>query len=194
VKTVVVEKGFFLPDDVEMPLSAFQSAEGRGLRVEYTAEQARALPHFDESLYAPIPPERFPALAGIPLGGLLGPTGMGMQPFTTGYPLGLSGLSLAADVEEGIPAEQPKEVQDYLRQQDEANVVISAGDDVLSRDGKKIGEVHSVTVDTQTGRPTTLEVRKGHFFVEDTTLLADAIASIDDGVITLNMDSDQLTG
>ena len=193
VKTVVVEKGFFLPDDIEVPLSAFQGTDARGLVVGYTAEQARTLPRFDESQYAPAPPESMPALSGLPLGGVLFPVGMGAQPFTTGY-LGLGGLPLAAAGVDGERmAEQPQAVQDYLKEEDENNAVISAGDDVLSRDGKKIGEVHSVTIDTQTGRPTTLEVRKGHFFVEDTTLLADTIASVDDGVITLNMDSAQLS-
>ena len=118
---------------------------------------------------------------------------MGAQPFTTGY-LGLGGISSCAAVDCGTHSlEQPQAVQEYLQQEDETHAVISEGDDVLSRDGKKIGEVHSVTIDTQTGRPTAIEVRKGHFFVEDTTLLADTIASVDDGVITLNMDSDQLS-
>ena len=209
VKTFVVEKGLLLHDDIELPLSALQDANaaGENIRLTLTAAQVKTLPRFDAGLYTPGPPEHAASYAGSPLGGLLWPAGYVGQPFAaSGYPLGAGVLPIAAPMmdaealnaetggeadEEGWP-DQPQSVRDYRRQEDAANAVISAGDMVVSRDGETVGEAHSVTIDTQTGMPTALVVRKGTLFVQDTTLMADSIASVDDGVITLNLDKNQL--
>lgn len=71
VKTLVVEKGWLLPDDIELPRQSLQESEGKDLSVIYTAEQVQALPRFDESQYTPLPPEQTRLFPGYPLGSLL---------------------------------------------------------------------------------------------------------------------------
>ena len=197
VKKIVVEKGFFLPDDIEVPLEAFQTVEAKAVHLTLSAEQARSLPRFDEDLYAPLPPERIPHFPGYPLGGILWPTEyMGASSVVGGYPLMAGGFPLAAsaieETEENVTPSLTPEVAAYRHHEDETNAVISEGAMVLSRDGKEVGVVHSVTVDTATGKPTVLVIRKGFLFVEDTTLPADTIASVDDGRVTLRLDHNQL--
>ncbi len=194
VKTLVVEKGMLLPDDVEIPLSAVQENGNGPVFVAYTAEQVHNLPHFDEQQYAPAPPAMQETFPNIPMGGLLWPGATMGQAFApSGFPFG-AGMALpVVGVEEGIRGEQPPQVEEYLHQQDVENVVISEGDDVYSRDGEKVGEIHSVTLDTTSGKPTAIVVRQGHFFGADTTFLADSIASVDDGIVTLNMDKKALS-
>ena len=194
VKTLVVEKGMLLPDDVEIPLNAVLESGNGPVTVGYTAEQVHNLARFDEQQYAPAPPEMGGMFPNAPLGGLLWPgTAMGQAFAPSGFPFG-AGMGLPVPIvdDEGS-REQPLEVQEYLHQQDVENIVMSEGDDVYSRDGEKIGEIHSVTIDTTTGKPTAITVRKGHFFGADTTFLADTIASVDDGIVTLNMDKRTLS-
>jgi len=194
VKTLVVEKGMLLPENVEIPLSAVLESGTSPITVGYTAEQVHGLAHFDEQQYAPAPPAMHDMFPNAPFGGLLWPgTAMGQAFAPGGYPFGASmGLPVPID-NDTDESEQPRAVADYLHQQDVENAVMSAGDDVYSRDGEKIGEIHSVTIDTLTGRPTAITVRKGHFFGADTTFLADSIASVDDGIVTLNMDKQALS-
>src|SRR5689334_4283587 len=113
VKTLVVEKGFFLPDDIEIPVEAVQESGKEQLTVQYTAEQVKDLPRFDESRYMPITPEQTPWIAGIPYAGALWPIGYPLQPFGGRVPL-------PAPVVAGeMAVAPPPEVQDHLRQQDE---------------------------------------------------------------------------
>lgn len=205
VKTVVVEKGLLLHNDIEVPLDALQSAdEARGgqVYIAYTSEQARSLPHFDITQYTPVPAQDT-ELGAYPTGGLLWGGGYVAQPFAgAGYPMGAGVLPFAAplmayggDMNEmvGQANEQSLEVREYRRHEDETNAIISEGDQVLSRDGETVGAVHSIVVDTVSGKPTALVVRKGLLFTHDTTLLADSIASVDDGVVTLTLDKSQLS-
>lgn len=194
VKTLVVEKGLLLPQDVEVPLSAVQESGQGPVVVGYTAEQAHNLPHFDEQQYAPAPPVLHETFPNVPLGGLLWPgAAMGQTFAPSGYPFGAGGAFPVPVLEDAVRGEQPPAVENYLHQQDVENAVISVGDDVYSRDGEKVGEIHSVTIDTATGKPTAIVVRHGFLFGTDTTFLADTIASVDDGVVTLNMDKRALS-
>ena len=54
------------------------------------------------------------------------------------------------------------------------------------------GEVHRVTFDSATARPTSLVVRKGWLFHEDKEIPAGAISTIAEGAVTLNMDKSEL--
>ena len=194
VKTLVVEKGMLLPDDIEIPLAAVLESGTGPVTVGYTAEQAHALPRFDAQQYSPAPPTLHESFSNAPVGGLLWPgSAMGQAFAPSGFPFG-AGMGLPVPVvDDDERGEQPAAVEEYLHQQDVENAIMSEGDDVYSRDGEKIGEIHSVTVDTASGKPTAITVRKGHFFGADTTFLADSIASVDDGIVTLNMDKRALS-
>src|SRR5579871_4504864 len=71
IKTLVVEKGWLLPDDIEIPLEVVQVDEDTGLRVRYTAEQVKSLPRFDESQYRTVPRDDTALLPPYPLGAFL---------------------------------------------------------------------------------------------------------------------------
>ncbi len=187
VKTFVVEQGWILPADTEIPLEAVLGDGRDVLSVRYTAEQIADLPRFDESQYSSVPQDQASAFMGYSADGLMWPNGYAFPPLAT------AGSPLPAPVVDGeLAMPLPPEVQERLRQQDESNAVISAGDDVISRDGEKVGEVQSVVFDSVTGRTTILTVRQGWLFHKDWEMSADVIASVDDGVVYLNVDKDQL--
>jgi uncharacterized protein YrrD len=189
IKTLVVEKGWLLPEDIELPLDAIQETGEKGVRVGYTAEQAKSLPHFEESRYIPASPEHTRAFQGYPFGGLLWPNGYGVPMFTpAGYPLPVPVAEEEKEASPSTEAEEPPEPQETC------TAVISAGDEVISREGEKVGEVHSVTFDSATRRPTHLVVRRGWLFHEDRELPAEVIASVENGAVYLNLERDQIEG
>jgi len=187
VKVVVAEKGWLLADDIEIPVEAIQEKGGEGLYIRYTAEQVKNLPRFDESRYTTTAPDQAFSFSGYPTGGLLWPNASMYPPyFSTGTPLPVP------IVDGEMAAPPPKEVQERLRQLDEHNAVISAGDSVLSLEGMKVGEVQQIGFDSVSGRPTHLTLRRGWLFHKEWDVPADAIASVDDGVVYLNLDKAQL--
>jgi len=186
VKTLVVEKGFFLPDDIEIPLTAVEEKGGQGLYVRYTAEEVKNLPRFDESQYMPLPPEQVNAFLGFPSPGTLWPIGYPLTPvsaFDYPHPFPSEGKSTSAPL---------SEVQEHQRRQAEENAVLSIGDSVYSKDGEKLGEIHRIGFDSVTGKPTSLVIRQGWLFHEDKEIPADAIASVSAGAVTLNLNKAEL--
>ncbi len=193
VKTLVVEKGMLLPDDVEVPLSAVLESGTARSRLDIRRNRYTICRTLTSSSMRPRRLNASETFPNAPLGGLLWPgAAMGQAFAPTGYPFGAAWDCLDV-VDEEMQTEQPSEVKEYLHQQDVENVIITEGDDVYSRDGEKVGEIHSVAVDTVSGKPTAFVVRQGHFFGADTTFLADTIASVDDGIVTLNMDKRALS-
>lgn len=187
VKTLVVEKGAFLPDDIEIPLEALDQNDALGLILRYSSEESKALPRFTEGQYRSAAEDPTAVTVGYPLGGLLLPNSYAPSAASnTGFPLFVPIVD--GQMEPYIPSEQ----EEWLRQQDENNAVISAGDEVLSWDLEKVGEVQSVFFDSVTGRPTRLVVRQGWLFHKDWEFTADAIATVDDGVIYLRQDKARL--
>lgn len=187
VKTFVVEKGWFLPDDVEIPLDAIQEQSEHGLTLRYSSEQSKALPRFAEGQYLPAVSEMPDSVTAYPVGSLLLPNGYVSPPVSnSGFPLFMPIL----DGEIATPTSSQEE--ERLRQLDENNAVISIGDEVMSGDMEKVGEVHNVFFDSGTGRPTRLIVRHGWLFHKDWEISAEMIASVDDGVIYLRQDKTQL--
>lgn len=187
VKSVVVERGHILPDDIEIPRDALQEEDPHTVRVAYTAEQLKTLPRFDESQYT-TPPSSTPyPAAGNPFGGLLWPIGYPSTAYMPGmYP---APLPFTPETSED-PVSQ--EVAEKQRQADLANAVIAIGSDVISQDGEKVGEVENIVFDTATGRPITLVLRRGFVVKENIDLPATAIASVDDEVVYLNLTKEQV--
>lgn len=200
VNTFVVERGWLLPEDIEVPLEGVQETENRSIQVAYTAAQAAQLPRFDESLYIPFPSELTQPFLTYPFGGILWPHGDAspmMAPSGLMPPLNVSdteGLDTdgfdAAEAPRPVPEES--EEAELLKQKAQNCAVIAAGDDVLSSDGEKIGEVQSVTFDSDTGRPTRLVVRHGKLFFEDKELPAESIASVHDGAVYLRLSKERM--
>jgi uncharacterized protein YrrD len=186
VKCVVVEKGHFLPDDVEMPLNALAGWRDAAVWVWPTAEEVRQMPRFDAGEYKPLPPEYFDTAARYGYGSLVLPLNTTFPPFSAGgYPLAAPWLPLLA---RPLTPEQEAE----RRAEDRNNAVIEAGNNVISADGHNVGQVYVLTFETETGKPLSLIIRRGILFHEDIALPAQTIASADDGVVYLNVDRDHI--
>jgi sporulation protein YlmC with PRC-barrel domain len=177
VKAAVVRHGTLLPEDFEIPISAFAPGSGDEVLVDYTADQVKALPRFIPDNYRqPLPDYRSPF--GYPPGGLLWP----------GADYSASGLDYARGT-----GETPSTDYDQIRSNyDDTTAVIEEGSDVMSRDGEKVGEVHSISVDPATGRPTRFVVRKGFLFTEDLELPLALVDSVGDDAVYLNVGKDDV--
>lgn len=182
VKAVVVRKGFFLPDDVEIPLDALAAGSDGAIRVPYSADQLHTLPRFQPGNYTEPPLDYVPPV-GYPVNALYWPLG-GFGPLLPpAMPTTPAGMGTA---EPAVSAE----VRAAWRREDLENAVIDEGSAVMSRDEQKVGEVHRLTFDPASGMLTHVVVRKGFIFSKDTELPASLIADVDDGVIYLSIDAD----
>jgi len=188
VKTVVIERGLLLTDDIEIPAEEITVSPGSGLVANHTADEIKAMPHFDESHYTPVRLDKPGWFMGMPYAGGLWPIGYPLQPY------GMPGAPLAAPVVKGEMAAVPPDDIESQAEEETLNSVISAGDQVVSHDGHVIGEVASVTLDDATGKPASLTVRQGWLFHKDRVLPAAWMESASDGVVYLNLDRDRLLG
>ena len=174
VKTAVIQKGFLLTEDIEVPIDAFEPGREGDVRLIYTADQVRDLPRFDQGDYTTPPPDAFSAWGYPAAAGLLWPV-----------------YRLPGPVVQEVPpsADQPGHA---VAQQNWDNAVIQEGSDVVSQDGEKVGEVHSIGFDPMTGRPTSLTVRRGFIFTEDFELPGDTIAMVSDRMVYLTLTQEQV--
>ena len=176
VRAAVIRKGLILTEDIRIPLSALQERPDGELRLSCTADQVKELPRFHDAEYT-APPAGYASPLGYPSAALLWPVDCPLPVPTAGTPR----PSLA-------------ESDEVLRQRgvDLDKVVIAQGSDIIDRDGDKVGEIHSVTVDATTGRPTKITIRKGILFTEDVELSADTIERVTDERVYLTLDKEQL--
>lgn len=177
VKEAVIRKGMILPEDVRVPLETMERAGKDVVRLRCTAAQIDDLPRFVEAEFTN-PPESYQPPIVYPYPAI-----------AFAWPLYYRG---AID-DSAFASEQwtPPEAREILLQQDLENAVIGEGSDVMSRDGEKVGEVHSITFDPDSGRPSRLVVRSGFLFTEERELPAETIQAADDGVIYLKLDKDE---
>jgi sporulation protein YlmC with PRC-barrel domain len=185
VKSIVVEKGLLLKDDVEIPTEELSAAKGEELICARSAAEVEDLPRFHEDLYT-VPPEGIFGTAGVPAGALwpaaYPPTGyVGGYPYQAAFPAFVLG-------DPNRPPDYSEE-EAIHRRLDQENAVIKAGDKVVASDGETVGEVVNVLFQAETGRPLRLVVRKGFLFTEDAELPGEVIAGVDDGVVYLNVDA-----
>jgi len=183
VRAVVIEKGFLLTEDIEAPPDRIRmEAPGRAV-LDMTGLEARALPRFQPSAYQ-TPTDELAARLGHPAATLLWPTGPAMAPTMQAPAAHVPGEVGAALVEvERSDLEAPPRPP-----------VITRGMNVISRDGKKIGEVDSVSFDSETGHPLSLLVRQGWLFSHDIALPGDLIARVDGDSVHLNVDEGGISG
>jgi len=62
----------------------------------------------------------------------------------------------------------------------------------MSRDGQKVGEVHDIVFEPETGRVRALIVRQGFLFTHDVELAGETIESVGDGVVYLRVRAEEL--
>jgi sporulation protein YlmC with PRC-barrel domain len=178
VKAVAIRKGAILHRDVEVPVADLRAGPGGELRLDCTGDEVDRLRRFDESSYT-APPVDFVAPAGVPPAGLL-------------WPAGYLPVPSPVAPEPGVDAHVREELATALYRADLENEVIGEGSTVRSRDGEKVGEVHRLSFDPETGRLTGLVVRRGFLFTEDVEVPASLVASVGDEVIHLNLDARDL--
>lgn len=182
IHTIVVRKGLFFGRDLEIPIDAIVGQHEGTAQIGYSREQLDELPTFMEGSYTTPPPERSTEFAsgyGYPAAAFLWPSRWSGP--VSGDPYGRDAIGAVGD-----------EVAALHLQQDLGNAVIKAGSDVRSRDGEKLGEVHHLVFDPQTGRPTALVIRKGFLFTEDIEVPASLISSADDDRVYLDVRHDEL--
>ncbi len=189
VRLVVLRKGLLLTRDVEVRVEELRADPDGRVRLSYTAEQVDRLPEFVESEYT-APTAGYESPLGHSADSLVwssgyAPGGVPTAGYTPPQP------SLVPDAPDRATA---AEIADFQLNRDLTNAVIEDGDAVLSRDGEKVGEVHSVTVDLETRRPTRLVVRKGFLFTEDVELPWTAIDGVDDGKVHLTLSKGEVEG
>jgi sporulation protein YlmC with PRC-barrel domain len=174
VKAAVIRKGFILTEDIQIPRSALQEGGEGEARLSYTADEVKELPRFHQADYT-APPAEYVSPFGYPSAALLWPVDY-VLPVPT------------------APTVPPAESDEALRQRgvNLDDVVIAQGSDVIARDGEKVGEIHSITFDPPTGRPTKFVIRRGFLFTEDVELPAEAIEHVTDGVVYLQLDKEQI--
>jgi sporulation protein YlmC with PRC-barrel domain len=151
-------------------------------QLEYTEAQLDDLRSFHEGSYTTPPPERSSEYAsgyGYPAASLLWPSRWSGP--VSGEPYGHDAIGAVGD-----------EVATMHREQDLSNSVIEEGSTVRSRGGEKLGEVHKLVFDAQTGRPTMLVIRKDFLFTEDVEVPVSLISSVDDDVVYLDVRHDEL--
>jgi uncharacterized protein YrrD len=178
VRAIAVRRGFILHHDVEVPVDDLRAGPGGELRLIRGADQVGDLAPFDESSYTS-PPLDFVAPVGIPSVGVA-------------WPVGFGGGPSQAPVESGVDAAIREEIASSLYARDFENEVVGEGSAVRSRDGEKVGEVHRLAFEAETGLLRSLVVRRGFLFTEDVELPATAIASVGDEVVYLNVDASAL--
>jgi len=182
IKAAVIRKGFFLPRDVEVPLSALEPAPDGSIQLTYTADQVDKLPEFFESNYTATPPAGYVPPANYPTAGIYWPIGYG---FFATPPRPETDVSTGSGTLD-------REAREALEQQDLETAVIGEGSDVVDRDGEKVGEVARLVFDADGHRLTSFVVHKGFIFTEDRDLPASAITRVDDGAIYLRVGKQEL--
>src|SRR5687768_10771370 len=157
VHAVVVRKGLLFSRDVEVALDDIVGQRDGTTRLRYAESELDELRSFHEGSYTTPPPERSAEYAsgyGYPTASLLWPSSWSGP--VSGEPYGHEAIGAVGD-----------EVATMHHEQDLSASVIEEGSTVRSRNGEKLGEVHRLVFDAQTGRPTMLVIRKGFLFTED---------------------------
>lgn len=157
VHAVVVRKGMLFGRDIEVELDDIVGQPDGTARIRYAENELDRLRTFHEGSYTTPPPERSTETAsgyGYPAASLLWPSRWSGP--VSGEPYGHDAIGAVGD-----------EVASLHRQQDLGSAVIEEGSTVKSRDGEKLGEVHKLVFDADSGRPAMLVIRKGFLFTED---------------------------
>ena len=184
VTSVVLRKGAWIPRDVEVPIGDLRQGVNGDFLLNLSSRQVNDLPEFRDTDYVQ-PPADFPLAPGFPPGSW--PTGM-----MTGAPRNVETGSVRPDPTIGADSAVGDEVRIALSHEKWDTAIIRKGSPVTGRDGKNVGKVEDVSFDTKTGAVTGLVIRSGLLMHTDRPLDPSLIASIDQGVVYLKVDSDQV--
>jgi sporulation protein YlmC with PRC-barrel domain len=179
VDSVVLRKGAIFGRDVEVTLDQITEDTAGMHRLTLGSARLNELPSFDESKYT-TPPANLVLPFDDPRDAVLWPAGFAGTPMP------------APTVPFGGDRELAEEVVAGLYEQDLENAVIVSGSAVVSQDGKKIGELASLSFSDTDGRLSSLVVRHGFLFPTVLELSGSLVESAGDGVLYLNVDSEEI--
>ena len=219
VQAVVVRKGGLLPDDVVIPLQNLEADNEGNLRLVSGAGSVDRLPRFQSGDYTEDRPEGAVAPeGGVPAAAFLWPAGGAGFGAGTGAGGGSAGAAPAAIaavaaggddwVGRGDPAdrgdgprpsgEPPSDLMGdqppvVVKREDLERAVVDENSEVVGKDGQRIGQVHRLAFDANTGELTQVTVKRGGLFGDEITVPAERIAQAANGVLYLTVNADQLT-
>jgi len=175
---LVVHQGVFRTREVVVPIDKVAAA-GKTIQLSLRAHDLDTLPLFNAQPLRPIPdhwdmPVGFDDREFFLVGG----------PGWAEATLPLTETSLA-------PSGPPAYIANEDDPQDPSEPDIAAGMPVYDSQGKRVGDVESVSIDQASENITWIAVKRGHLFAKDTTIPASLIKSVTDR-ITLNVPSPDL--
>jgi uncharacterized protein YrrD len=174
VTHVVVREGFLFTEDKLLPIDKLMSASEDRVTLRQDVGDLDALPKFEETHYVQsyLNDENYPAYAGGP------------DPLVWYPPLGVTGYY-------GGPIGTPEPFMERTEQNIPDNTVaIKDGANVYSADGKHVGDVERVFIDSQSERATHIVISQGLFFKERKLVPTAWLNIIGEDEVHLNVDSD----
>lgn len=181
VSELVVKHGFVFGNERLVPLDRVQRADGSVLYVDMDQEQFSSCDGFDPQRYRTADPD----YSGPP--GFDTESGRNFNYDATwaggpllffggaSKPLGYPGGEMRAPAETSTGMWRP---------------AIKAGDDVLSSDYEKVGEVAQFEAEAATGKPTRLVMKQGFLFKTETELPVDWLTELSDQGVVLTVPKD----
>ena len=180
VRQVLLGSGLFHDQQRLVEVSGL-SAEGDGLRLDLTRDQAEALPQYVRVERA-LPGRALEEPLFMPASGVGGPVIVDDVGPASDYPDN-EGLIDVAPIDP-----PPVEVQSNLL---ETEVVLHKGADVVSADGHKVGDLAAVETGDR-GTVERLTVRSGFIFTDDREIDGAAVREFDDDRVVLTAGRDEL--
>jgi len=207
INEFVVRRGLLTQHDVIIPTSEIRDRIGNDddhqLHLTLTAARVRALPQFEESSYVVPPVGLFSGgYGGVNAGDASDSTGMGLfsgggvlWPGSTynAAPPTAVGTGLNADAAANADADAAGTVMDPMERSRPDDVFISTGTDVVvAVSEKKLGTVHELVMDTQSGKVTELIVRRGLLGGKELRIPIQFIESVGSDAIYVSLDESRL--
>jgi uncharacterized protein YrrD len=175
VTHLVVKKGLLFSEDKVVPMSLVGPATEDKVTIRETEEELEQLPDFRETHYVPVKevthPEPDTAYWAPPLY-LYPPTGGWWR--TTGY-ADYSRPPNVAKTETNIP---------------EGTVALEEGADVISSDGKHVGDIERIFTEPLEGRATHLLISEGLFLKEKKLIPTGWVADVFEDSLKLSVSSE----
>lgn len=188
VTHVVIRQGFLFTEDKVLPIDYIATASEDRVVLRQDVRDLENLPHFEETHYVP-------AYRGDDTYPEYGPESA--EPVMWYPPVGMAPYHTAGFYGAPAVAHWPYETDDAYTERKEQNipddtVAIKDGADVISSDGKHVGDVERVLVDTSSDYASHIVISQGLFFKERKLVPTLWLSTIMDDEVHLSVDSDYI--
>jgi len=176
VTYLVIRKGVVFTEDKVVPVSLIASAKDDGLVLRNNAGKLDDLPAFEETYYVPVeeaePAERAEARTETPSLYMYPPLGGPLNYTPAGYNPGL-----IAETTTNIP---------------ENDVAVKNGANIISQDGKHVGDVAEIMTEAKSDRATHLVISQGIFFKSHKLIPMDWVREVDENEVHVGVTAQTL--